>query len=76
MTETPGDADRFGDERLRDAVARAGEAPARVLGEIERALREFQAGVALDDRAMLALRFVGRSGSARSSGGAAFTARR
>ena len=31
----------------------------QALAEIERSLREFQAGVAIDDRAMLALRFVG-----------------
>jgi sigma-B regulation protein RsbU (phosphoserine phosphatase) len=59
VTETPGEHERFGDERLRDAVARAGDSPAELLAEIERALREFQAGVTLDDRAMLALRFVG-----------------
>ena len=59
VTETPGEGGRFGDERLRDAVARAGEAPDELLAEIDRALREFQVGVTLDDRAMLALRFVG-----------------
>src|SRR5918992_460694 len=59
VTETPGDVERFGDARLREAMARAGEAPDELLEEIGRALREFQAGVTLDDRAMLALRFVG-----------------
>jgi PAS domain S-box-containing protein len=59
VTETPGDDGRFGDARLRDAVARAGDAPEELLAEIERALREFQAGETLDDRAMLALRFAG-----------------
>jgi PAS domain S-box-containing protein len=59
VTETPGDTERFGDARLRDAMARAGEAPDELLGEIGRALHEFQSGVTLDDRAMLALRFVG-----------------
>jgi serine phosphatase RsbU (regulator of sigma subunit) len=59
VTETPGDDDRFGEERLADAVSRAGDSPGEVLREIDRALREFQAGAALDDRAMLALRFVG-----------------
>ena len=29
------------------------------MAEIERSLRDFQAGETLDDRAMLALRFVG-----------------
>ena len=59
VTETPGGGGRFGDERLREAVARAGEAPDDVLSAIDRALREFQSGVTLDDRAMLAMRFVG-----------------
>jgi PAS domain S-box-containing protein len=66
VTETPGDAGRFGDARLRDAMARAGEAPDELLGEIGSALREFQSGVTLDDRAMLALRFVGARVAAAS----------
>ena len=76
VTETPGDAGRFGEERLHAAVARAGEAPEELLEEIERALREFQSGAALDDRAMLALRFVGAGRPSGSAGGAAFVARR
>jgi PAS domain S-box-containing protein len=59
VTEAPGEHDRFGDARLRDVVARAGEAPEELLSEIGRSLGEFQSGAALDDRAMLALRFVG-----------------
>ena len=59
VTETPGDDDRFGEERLAEVVSRAGDSPRALLEEIARALREFQAGAALDDRAMLALRFVG-----------------
>jgi serine phosphatase RsbU (regulator of sigma subunit) len=59
VTETPGDAARFGEPRLCEALARAGSEPADVLAEIERSLRDFQAGETLDDRAMLALRFVG-----------------
>jgi PAS domain S-box-containing protein len=59
VTETPGEGTRFGDGRLREAVARAGEEPGALLAEIERSLRDFQAGVTLDDRAMLAMRFVG-----------------
>jgi PAS domain S-box-containing protein len=77
VTETPGEADRFGDARLREAVARAGETPGELLAEIERTLRVFQSGAALDDRAMLALRFVGAaSPRGGASGGATFTARR
>ena len=70
VTETPGERGRFGDARLRDAMARARETPEELLTEIDDALREFQAGVTLDDRAMLVLRFVG----ARRQNNAAVTA--
>jgi len=59
VTETPGDATRYGELRLSEAMTRAGEGPVALLAEIERSLREFQSGQAIDDRAMLALRFVG-----------------
>jgi PAS domain S-box-containing protein len=60
VTETPGARSaRFGEDRLLDAMARAGERPEDLLAEIERALREFQSGVTIDDRAMLAMRFSG-----------------
>ena len=59
VTETPGDATRYGELRLAEAMTRAGEGPVALLAEIERSLREFQTGQAIDDRAMLALRFVG-----------------
>jgi PAS domain S-box-containing protein len=59
VTETPGEGTRFGELRLREAVERAGETPDELLREIGRTLREFQAGETLDDRAMLAMRFVG-----------------
>jgi PAS domain S-box-containing protein len=60
VTETPGEGTRFGEVRLLDAMARADGAPEALLEEIERALREFQSGAAVDDRAMLAMRFSGR----------------
>jgi serine phosphatase RsbU (regulator of sigma subunit)/PAS domain-containing protein len=59
VTETPGDAARFGELRLREAMTRASDGPVALLAEIDRSLRDFQAGATLDDRAMLALRFVG-----------------
>jgi PAS domain S-box-containing protein len=59
VTETPGDASRYGEPRLCEAMSRAADGPAALLAEIERSLRDFQAGETLDDRAMLALRFVG-----------------
>jgi serine phosphatase RsbU (regulator of sigma subunit) len=76
VTETPGEDERFGDARLSEAVARAGETPGELLAEIERTLRDFQSGAALDDRAMLALRFVGAARPRGGAGGAAFTAQR
>ena len=57
-------------------MARAGESPEELLDEIGRTLREFQSGAALDDRAMLALRFVGARHTGSSTGGATITARR
>jgi PAS domain S-box-containing protein len=63
VTETPGaQRARFGDLRLIDAMARAGEGADALLAEIDRSLREFQSGAAVDDRAMLAMRFFGGSG--------------
>jgi PAS domain S-box-containing protein len=66
VTETPGDAARFGELRLREAMARAADGPVALLAEIDRSLRDFQAGETLDDRAMLALRFVGHAATGRS----------
>jgi PAS domain S-box-containing protein len=75
VTETPGEGTtRFGELRLFDAMARAGESPQALLEEIERALREFQSGVAMDDRAMLAMRFSGRPGGGGAGGDVALAA--
>jgi PAS domain S-box-containing protein len=76
VTETPGEDGRFGDARLREAVARAGETPGELLAEIERTLRDFQSGAALDDRAMLALRFMGAPRPQGGAGDTAFTVQR
>jgi PAS domain S-box-containing protein len=59
VTDTPGTEERFGPERLAAILGDAPEPPAQVLDRIEAALREFQAGTAVDDRAMLVLRFAG-----------------
>ena len=59
VTETPGDSNRYGERRLHEAMARAGDDPVAIVAEIERSLRAFQSGASLDDRAMVALRFVG-----------------
>jgi PAS domain S-box-containing protein len=59
VTETPGRAERFGEERLLAAMARADAGSEALVAAIERHLREFQTEAALDDRAMLAMRFLG-----------------
>jgi serine phosphatase RsbU (regulator of sigma subunit) len=59
VTETPGRAERFGEARLLDAMARVQEGSEALVAEVERALRDFQAKAAVDDRAMLAMRFAG-----------------
>ena len=63
VTETPGpDSARFGEVRLVDAMERAAEGAEALLEEIDRSLRAFQSGAAVDDRAMVAMRFHGQSG--------------
>jgi len=64
VTETPGDRSRYGDARLREAMTRAADGPQALVAEIERSLRDFQAGAAVDDRAILALRFRGAAAPA------------
>jgi serine phosphatase RsbU (regulator of sigma subunit) len=59
VTDTPGADERFGHERLSEVLNAAPEEPAGVLARIEDALRDYQAGTAVDDRAMLVLRFAG-----------------
>jgi sigma-B regulation protein RsbU (phosphoserine phosphatase) len=60
VTETPGAGRRFGEARLLEAVAHGDACPETLLAEIERALADFRAGAAVDDRAMLAMRFAGQ----------------
>jgi serine phosphatase RsbU (regulator of sigma subunit) len=55
VTDTPGPAGRFGEERLRAAVDAAPPEPEAVLASISRALEDYAVGGALDDRAMLVL---------------------
>jgi serine phosphatase RsbU (regulator of sigma subunit) len=59
VTDTPGERDRFGHVRLMEILRGAGPEPAAVLDDVERALREFQTGSAIDDRAILVLRYAG-----------------
>ena len=59
VTDTPGEHDRFGHVRLMEILRAAGPEPASVLERVETALREFQTGSAIDDRAILVLRYAG-----------------
>jgi serine phosphatase RsbU (regulator of sigma subunit) len=57
VTDTPSGRERFGEERLLAALAGAQD-PASMIESVQRALREFQVGDVVDDRAMLALQLV------------------
>jgi len=59
VTDTPGAEDRFGHLRLMEILRHAGPDPQTILDSVETALREFQTGSAVDDRAILVLRYVG-----------------
>jgi PAS domain S-box-containing protein len=59
VTDTPSGGERFGDERLLAALAGAPADPQAMIAAVQRAVREFQVGDVVDDRAMLALQVVG-----------------
>jgi PAS domain S-box-containing protein len=67
VTDTPGPAERFGHLRLSALLDAAPDEPDAVLARIEDALRDFQTGTAVDDRAMVVLRFAGRAGLAAAA---------
>jgi integral membrane sensor domain MASE1 len=76
VTDTRGEAERFGDGRLREVLAaQAGRAPASLLAELESALEEFQFGAHDDDTAALALR-AERASAAGRLRGRSFASRR
>jgi PAS domain S-box-containing protein len=62
VTEAPGPAGRFGEERLTRLVSDAPRDPARLLAAVGDALNEFQTVAILDDRAMLAVQYTGAPG--------------
>jgi PAS domain S-box-containing protein len=57
VTDTPGARDRFGDDRLAETLRDAPREPRQILATIERALKAFQSGTAVDDRALLVLAY-------------------
>jgi PAS domain S-box-containing protein len=73
VTDTPGDGDRFGPDRLAAVVAGAPDAPEGLIARLGDALRAFQVETPADDRAVLVLRYAGvrepESAGARGGGG-------
>ena len=67
VTDTPSGRERFGEERLLAAIPAAPADPREMIAAVQGALREFQVGDVVDDRAMLGLQVVG-VGTARSDG--------
>jgi PAS domain S-box-containing protein len=59
VTELPGDRDRFGERRLVEAAAAGPNRAPELVARLERTLKEFQARELSDDRAMLAIEWVG-----------------
>jgi PAS domain S-box-containing protein len=62
VTDTPAGRERFGEERLLAAIADAA-VPASMIASVQRALRAFQVGGVVDDRAMLALQLANVAGA-------------
>jgi len=56
VTDAVGHAERFGEERLRAAIAGGPSDPGGLVAHLEATLTEFQAGARTDDMAILALR--------------------
>jgi serine phosphatase RsbU (regulator of sigma subunit) len=67
VTDTPSGSERFGEQRLLAALPRTPADPQAMITAVQRALRDFQVGDVVDDRAMLALQLVG-VGSAPTGG--------
>jgi serine phosphatase RsbU (regulator of sigma subunit) len=59
VTDTPGPKDRFGEQRLADAILAAPADATALLERLSAELDAFQRGTVADDRAMLALRWRG-----------------
>ena len=60
VPDTPGAEGRFGDARLAALVGTGANEPGELLRRVDGAVAEFQEGLVVDDRAMLAIRRVER----------------
>ena len=58
VVDAPGEEDRFGEERLLEAVATGPADPAGLVAHVESVLRAYQSGERADDRALLALQLA------------------
>jgi PAS domain S-box-containing protein len=76
VTDTPGVHERFGHLRLMQILGAGEPEPERVLARVERALRDFQSGTSVDDRALLALRYTGDRAPVTAGSGASRPAAR
>jgi PAS domain S-box-containing protein len=70
VTDTPSGSERFGEERLLAALPDAPADPREMIAAVLSALREFQVGDVVDDRALLALQLVGVGNERNGSAGA------
>ena len=69
VIDAPGEDGRFGEERLLAALASAPTDPTGLLAAIDGELRRFTHGPGADDRAMLALRYIGSPSAAEDPAG-------
>src|SRR3954452_21799573 len=58
VVDAPGEEDRFGEDRLLEAVAAGPSDPAGLVAHVESVLREYESGELADDRALLALQLA------------------
>ena len=70
-TDAPGEAGRFGDERLERAAAGPGD-PAALVERVDRAIDRFQGDREGDDRALLAIQYAGSAVAAARRGLSAY----
>ena len=69
LADTPGASGRFGEQRLLDLVAASATDPGALVAGVLDAVAAFEHGDGVDDRAALALRYVGAPGSRAPAGG-------
>ena len=66
LADTPGRGGRFGEQRLVDLVAASATEPGALVAAVVEAIAAFEHGATIDDRAALAVRYVGGADAGRS----------